>query len=65
MNTFMWESPFTAQHLATCERLGVQIIPPVVKQLACGDMGTGGMASPQAIVDACKERLVAAGFVGL
>ena len=29
MNTFMWESPFTARHLAELESLGVDVIPPV------------------------------------
>ena len=25
MNTFMWESPFTAQHLAACQQLGATV----------------------------------------
>ena len=25
MNTFMWDSPFTAQHLAACEQLGATV----------------------------------------
>lgn len=25
MNTFMWESPFTEQHLAVCRRLGATV----------------------------------------
>ena len=29
MNTFMWDSPFTAAHLEALQRLGVTIIPPV------------------------------------
>lgn len=29
MNTFMWDSPFTAAHLEALQRLGVSIIPPV------------------------------------
>ena len=29
MNTFMWDSPFTARHLAGLQALGVSIIPPV------------------------------------
>ena len=29
MNTFMWDSPFTAAHLEALQRLGVKIIPPV------------------------------------
>lgn len=39
MNTMMWEHPFTARHLKTLRELGVQIIDPVPKLLACGDYG--------------------------
>ena len=63
MNTMMWESPFTQKHLKTLVELGggtiddqkrVQIIGPVEKTLACGDVGNGAMASPEDIA-----RLVA------
>ena len=63
MNTMMWESPFTQKHLETLVELGggtmddqkrVQIIGPVEKTLACGDVGNGAMASPEYIT-----RLVA------
>tara|TARA_B100000767_G_scaffold43357_1_gene37322 strand:- start:705 stop:1424 length:720 start_codon:yes stop_codon:yes gene_type:complete len=63
MNTMMWESPFTQKHLSTLVELGggtmdnqkrVQIIGPVEKTLACGDVGNGAMASPEDIA-----RLVA------
>ncbi len=46
MNTFIWDSPFTAEHLAKLKKLGVTVIPPVSKALACGDIGTGAMAAP-------------------
>ena len=58
MNTMMWESPFTQKHLSTLVELGggtmddqkrVQIIGPVEKTLACGDVGNGAMASPEDI----------------
>ena len=49
MNTFMWSSPFTAEHLAKLELLGVKVVPPVSKTLACGDVGTGAMAAPSDI----------------
>jgi phosphopantothenoylcysteine synthetase/decarboxylase len=57
MNTFMWESPFTSDHLSRLERLGVTVIPPVGKRLACGDVGLGAMAAPEAIAAACVEAL--------
>jgi phosphopantothenoylcysteine decarboxylase len=46
MNTFMWDSPFTSEHLFKLRKIGVKVVPPVSKALACGDIGTGAMASP-------------------
>lgn len=63
MNTFMWDSPFTAQHLAAVTGLGATVVPPVSKRLACGDVGTGGMAAPEDIAAACRDALVAAGLL--
>lgn len=34
MNTAMWDSPFTARHLATLKDLGVHVVPPVSKRCA-------------------------------
>ena len=39
MNTMMWDHPFTAKHLAVLASLGVTIVDPVEKLLACGDKG--------------------------
>ncbi|GAB4814253.1 hypothetical protein N2152v2_001299 [Parachlorella kessleri] len=63
MNTFMWESPFTERHLAACRGLGIALVPPVSKRLACGDVGSGGMASPEDIAAACRQHLVGAGLL--
>jgi len=57
MNTFMWDSPFTKQHLDRLESMGVSIIPPVGKRLACGDVGLGAMAAPEVIAGECLEAL--------
>jgi phosphopantothenoylcysteine synthetase/decarboxylase len=62
MNTFMWESPFTAQHLASIHQLGVTVIDPVSKKLACGDVGQGAMAAPETIAAACEAALCGLGF---
>jgi phosphopantothenoylcysteine decarboxylase len=35
----------------------VRIVPPVVKTLACGDVGLGGLAEPATIVQALAELL--------
>lgn len=49
MNTFMWNNPFTERHLMTIDELGISLIPPVTKRLACGDYGNGAMAEPSLI----------------
>ena len=69
MNTMMWESPFTQKHLETLVELGggtmddqkrVQIIGPVEKTLACGDVGNGAMASPEDIARLVADYRLAA-----
>jgi phosphopantothenoylcysteine synthetase/decarboxylase len=57
MNTLMWESPFTGEHLARLEKLGATTVPPVGKRLACGDVGLGAMAAPDDIAAAALRAL--------
>lgn len=57
MNTLMWTSSFTAAHLATLRKLGVAVVPPIAKRLACGDTGVGAMAEPAAIAEAAQALL--------
>ncbi|GJP37987.1 hypothetical protein CLOM_g22430 [Closterium sp. NIES-68] len=59
MNTHMWTSPFTARHLAILEGLGAQLVSPVSKKLACGDVGTGAMAEPASIEAAIRAVVTA------
>ncbi|XP_020575351.1 phosphopantothenoylcysteine decarboxylase-like isoform X2 [Phalaenopsis equestris] len=49
MNTFMWNNPFTKNHLHSICQLGITMIPPMTKRLACGDYGNGAMAEPSTI----------------
>ncbi|ESW06903.1 hypothetical protein PHAVU_010G086000 [Phaseolus vulgaris] len=49
MNTLMWNNPFTERHLISIDELGISLIPPVTKRLACGDYGNGAMAEPSTI----------------
>lgn len=54
MNTLMWKSPFTKEHLDKLVKLfkdQFQIIPPQNKVLACGDEGEGAMADISLIID--------------
>lgn len=58
MNTVMWQSPFTPKHLAELTSLGVQVVGPISKTLACGDTGVGAMAEPSDIAARCVEALM-------
>lgn len=57
MNTLMWDSPFTRAHLDAIQGLGVHVIPPISKKLACGDVGNGAMAEPSSIEAILKSAL--------
>ena len=39
MNTYMWQHPLSAQHVATMKTFGYHEISCVSKKLACGDTG--------------------------
>lgn len=49
MNTFMWSNPFTGRHIEIINQLGISLVPPITKRLACGDYGNGAMAEPSQI----------------
>ena len=57
MNTLMWSSPFTAQHLGILTSMGASVVSPVSKTLACGDVGVGAMAAPADIAAAVQAAL--------
>lgn len=50
-NTYMWDSPITSKQLITAQDLGIKIIQPINKTLACGDTGVGAMADIKTIID--------------
>jgi len=59
MNTAMWTHPFTKPQLAVCEhQLGMRVVQPVSKTLACGDEGVGALAPVSSIVHALKTELL-------
>ena len=61
MNTLMWESPLTLQHLTALTKLGGRVIDPVSKTLACGDTGAGAMAAVQDIAQRVQLTLAQPG----
>ncbi len=57
MNVNMWEHPATQANLETLRQRGVRVIEPGTGDLACGMVGTGRMAEPEAIADAVLSAL--------
>ncbi|MCL7049229.1 hypothetical protein MKW94_012152 [Papaver nudicaule] len=43
MNTYMWNNPFKQRHLDAISELGISLVPPITKRLACGDYRNGAM----------------------
>jgi phosphopantothenoylcysteine decarboxylase/phosphopantothenate--cysteine ligase len=57
MNVNMWEHPATQANLETLRQRGVRVIEPGTGDLACGMVGAGRMAEPEAIADAVLGAL--------
>lgn len=63
MNTAMWRHPITAKQIKTLEEEWggengwVEVLRPVSKALACGDVGEGGMVSWETIVTVIEEKV--------
>jgi len=51
MNVQMWDNPATQANLQVLRDRGVRIIEPGVGELACGMVGAGRMAEPDAIAE--------------
>ncbi|KAJ1952122.1 hypothetical protein GGI12_006328 [Dipsacomyces acuminosporus] len=58
MNHMMWEHPITETQIQTLKSLGFQVIDPIAKALACGDVGMGAMAEPEDIAKVVVDQLV-------
>ncbi|MGB6723237.1 MAG: flavoprotein, partial [Terracidiphilus sp.] len=52
MNVNMWNHPATQTNLETLRQRGVRVIDPGTGDLACGMVGAGRMAEPEAIASA-------------
>ena len=57
MNSQMWEHPAVADNLIRLAARGVEWVEPGVGYLACGWVGKGRLAEPEAIVEAALARL--------
>ena len=63
-NNNMIEHFATQNSLEILKKNDALIVEPVLKTLACGDVGKGGLASPEMIVEAVIKRLSKPLFVG-
>jgi phosphopantothenoylcysteine decarboxylase/phosphopantothenate--cysteine ligase len=59
MNWAMYEHPATRQNLRVLAERGVQVLPTEAGELACGEEGSGRMASPDAIRAAVRHAFAA------
>ena len=57
MNTKMLDHPATQNNLETLKSYGYQIIPPREALLACGEQGSGALASIETILTIIQESL--------
>src|SRR4029079_8846904 len=57
MNTLMWEHDAVKANLATLAARGVRFVEPGDGYLACGWIGKGRLAEPEAIVDQAERLL--------
>jgi len=57
MNTNMWDHPAVQTNVATLRQRGVRFVEPGDGYLACGWVGKGRLAEPEAIVDAADVIL--------
>ena len=63
-NNNMIEHFATQNSLEILKKNGALVVEPVLKTLACGDVGKGGLASPEVIVEAAIKRLSRPLFAG-
>ena len=63
-NNNMIEHYATQNSLEILKKNGALVVEPVLKTLACGDIGKGALASPEVIVEAAIKRLSKPIFVG-
>ena len=63
-NNNMIEHFSTQNSLEILKKNGALVVEPVFKTLACGDVGKGGLANPEVIVEAAIKKLSRPLFVG-
>lgn len=59
MNTAMWEAPATQENVRLLSQRGVRFVAPAYGRLACGDVGSGKLASVGEVAWAARAVLLA------
>lgn len=57
MNTNMYENPIIQNNISTLKKYGYNFVNPESGRLACGDVGSGKLASPEVIVENIVDLL--------
>ena len=57
MNTNMYENPIIQRNISTLKEYGYNFVEPESGRLACGDTGSGKLASPEVIVESVVSLL--------
>lgn len=57
MNSGMWSAAATQENIRVLSNRGVHFVQPDAGYLACGDVGSGRLASPEVIADAALSLL--------
>ena len=65
MNRVMWQHPATQANCATLAARGVRLLGPAAGEQACGEVGSGRMLEPMALVEALNVTPPAVDLRGL
>lgn len=64
MNWRMWNHPAVRENVQILEKRGVQTIGPEDGRLACGETGTGKMATVETIIEAVRNAFIPKDYAG-
>lgn len=65
MNTRMFQNPVVQDNMKILEHYGMEVIPPAVGYLACGDTGEGKMPEPEVLFEYILKGLKPKDMAGL
>lgn len=57
MNTNMYENPVVQENISKLKKLGYEFVDPISGRLACGDIGSGKLETPEIIIEKVMMEL--------